>query len=48
MGKPIAMCLHEHRNNIKEGLLEKSKLAQHVKCKLYYIYDNGVNTADSD
>jgi hypothetical protein len=48
MGKPLAMHLHEHRNNLKEGLLEKLKLAQHAKCKFYYIFDNELNTADSD
>jgi hypothetical protein len=29
-GKPLAMQLHEHKHNLKEGLLEKSKLAQHA------------------
>jgi hypothetical protein len=29
-GRPLAMRLREHRHNIKEGLLEKSKLAQHA------------------
>jgi hypothetical protein len=28
-GRPLAMQLREHRQNLKEGLLEKSKLAQH-------------------
>jgi hypothetical protein len=28
--RPLAMRLHEQRNNLKEGLLEKSKLAQHA------------------
>jgi hypothetical protein len=28
--RPLAMWLHEHRHNLKEGLLEKSKLAQHA------------------
>jgi hypothetical protein len=27
-GRPRAVWLHEHRYNLKEGLLEKSKLAQ--------------------
>jgi hypothetical protein len=27
-GRPLAMRLHEHRHNLKEGLLEKSKLPQ--------------------
>jgi hypothetical protein len=29
-GRPLAMRLHEHRHHLKEGLLEKSKLAQHA------------------
>jgi hypothetical protein len=29
-GKPLALQLHEQRHNLKEGLLEKSKLAQHA------------------
>jgi hypothetical protein len=29
-GRPLAVQLHEHRHNLKEGLLEKSKLAQHA------------------
>jgi hypothetical protein len=29
-GRPLAMRLHEHRHNLKERLLEKSKLAQHA------------------
>jgi hypothetical protein len=29
-GRSIAMWLHEHRHSLKEGLLEKSKLAQHA------------------
>jgi hypothetical protein len=29
-GRPLAVQLHEHRYNLKEGLLEKSKLAQHA------------------
>jgi hypothetical protein len=28
-GRPLAVWLHEHRYNLKEGFLEKSKLAQH-------------------
>jgi hypothetical protein len=27
--RPLAMQLHEHRHNLKEGLLEKSKFVQH-------------------
>jgi predicted GIY-YIG superfamily endonuclease len=30
-GSPLAVRLCEHKHNLKEGLLEKSKLAQHVK-----------------
>jgi hypothetical protein len=30
MGRPLAVRLHEHRHNLKEGLLQKSKLAQYV------------------
>jgi hypothetical protein len=29
-GRLLAMQLHEHRHNLKEGLLEKSKLTQHA------------------
>jgi hypothetical protein len=29
-GRPLAVRLPEHRHNLKEGLLEKSKLAQHA------------------
>jgi predicted GIY-YIG superfamily endonuclease len=29
-GRPLAVRLRGHRHNLKEGLLEKSKLAQHV------------------
>jgi hypothetical protein len=29
-GRLLAMRLHEHTHNVKEGLLEKSKLAQHA------------------
>jgi hypothetical protein len=29
-GRPLAVRLREHKHNIKEGLLEKSKLAQHA------------------
>jgi hypothetical protein len=29
-GRPLAVRLREHRHNFKEGLLEKSKLAQHA------------------
>jgi hypothetical protein len=29
-GRPLAMWLHEHRYNLKDGLLQKSKLAQPV------------------
>jgi hypothetical protein len=29
-GRPLAMRLHEHIHNLQQGLLEKSKLAQHT------------------
>jgi hypothetical protein len=29
-GRPLAVHIHEHRHNLRAGLLEKSKLAQHV------------------
>jgi hypothetical protein len=29
-GRPLAMWFREHSHNMKEGLLEKSKLAQHA------------------
>jgi hypothetical protein len=29
-GRPLAMWLHEHRHSLREGLIEKSKLAQHA------------------
>jgi hypothetical protein len=29
-GRPLAMQLREHRHDHKDGLLEKSKLAQHA------------------
>jgi hypothetical protein len=28
-GRPLVMQLHEHRHNLQQGLLEKSKLGQH-------------------
>jgi hypothetical protein len=28
-GRPLAVRLREHKHNLREGLLEKSKLAQH-------------------
>jgi hypothetical protein len=28
--RPLAVRLREHRNNLEQGLLEKSKLAQHA------------------
>jgi predicted GIY-YIG superfamily endonuclease len=33
-GRSLAVRLHEHRQNLKDGLLEKSKLAQ-------YAYEEG-------
>jgi hypothetical protein len=30
MGRPLGVQLCEHRHSLKEGLLEKSKLAQHT------------------
>jgi hypothetical protein len=29
-GRPLAVRLREHRHSLKEGLLEKSKFAQHA------------------
>jgi predicted GIY-YIG superfamily endonuclease len=29
-GRPLAVRLREHKQNLKEGLLEKSKFAQHA------------------
>jgi hypothetical protein len=29
-GRPLAVWLHEHKHNLKEGLLEKPKLSQHA------------------
>jgi hypothetical protein len=29
-GRPVAVRLHEHKHNLQQGLLEKSKLAQHA------------------
>jgi hypothetical protein len=29
-GRLLAVQLHEHKHNLKEGLLEKSKLSQHA------------------
>jgi hypothetical protein len=29
-GRPLALRLREHRHNLQQGLLEKSKLAQHA------------------
>jgi hypothetical protein len=29
-GRPLALQLYEHRHNLKDGLLEKSKLAPHA------------------
>jgi hypothetical protein len=29
-GRPLAVRLREHKHNFKEGLIEKSKLAQHA------------------
>jgi predicted GIY-YIG superfamily endonuclease len=30
IGRPLSVRIREHRHNLKEGLLDKSKLAQHV------------------
>jgi hypothetical protein len=30
MSRPLVVCIQEHRHNLKKGLLEKSKLAQHA------------------
>jgi hypothetical protein len=30
MGRQLGACLREHQNNLKQGLMEKSKLAQHA------------------
>jgi predicted GIY-YIG superfamily endonuclease len=30
IGRPLAVRLREHRHNLQQGLLKKSKLAQHV------------------
>jgi hypothetical protein len=41
-GRPLAVRLREHKQNLKEGLLEKSKLAQHAYEEgyrvLFYFY----------
>jgi hypothetical protein len=29
-GRPLAVLLHQHRHNLKEGLVQYSKLAQRV------------------
>jgi hypothetical protein len=29
LGRPLSVRFHEHRDNLEESLLEKSKLAQH-------------------
>jgi hypothetical protein len=29
-GRPLGVCLKEHQYNLKQGLLDKSKLAQHA------------------
>jgi hypothetical protein len=29
-GRPLEVQLHEHRHNLKQGLLEKSELAKHA------------------
>jgi hypothetical protein len=29
-GRPLAVQIREHRHNLQQGLLEKSKLAQHA------------------
>jgi hypothetical protein len=29
-GRPLEVCIKEHKYNLTQGLLEKSKLAQHV------------------
>jgi hypothetical protein len=28
--RPLGVCIKEHKHNLKQGLLEKSKLAQHA------------------
>jgi hypothetical protein len=33
-GRPLAVQLHEHRHNLRQGLLEELKLAQHVMKKV--------------
>jgi predicted GIY-YIG superfamily endonuclease len=39
--RPLAMRLHKHRHNLKEGLLKKSELAQHA----YEVHMVGWNEA---
>jgi hypothetical protein len=39
--RPLAVRFSEHRHNLKESLLEKSKLAQHV-CKEGHIVTRDV------
>ena len=36
-GRPLAVRLREHRHNLKEGLLEKCKLAQHAFEKYHRV-----------
>jgi hypothetical protein len=37
-GRPLAVWLHEHKHNLKEGLLEKSKLTQHAYKDGYRVF----------
>jgi hypothetical protein len=36
-GRPLAVRLREHRHNLKEGLIEKCKLAQHAFEKYHTV-----------
>jgi hypothetical protein len=36
-GRPLAVLLREHRQNIKEGLLEKSQLAQYAHEEVHRV-----------
>jgi predicted GIY-YIG superfamily endonuclease len=40
-GRSLAVRLHEHRHNLREGLLEKSKLAQNVYEEIHKVGSAG-------
>jgi hypothetical protein len=44
--RPLAVWLRKHRHKIKEGLIEKSKLAQHAYEKGHWVGWDGARILD--